>query len=177
MKKIAVIVAWLLILGVGYVAAGPYRTVSAIKSGMAEQDSEKLAKHIEFPALRRNLKEQLNAAVLKNTAAAFDDYLLATLTAGLAAKMVDGMVDYLVTPSNLVAFMEGRKPSRDGGDSGKGSRERQSLFQDARFSYDSMDKCSVWVPTDDGEEIRFVLQRDGVSWKLVNLILPMDKGS
>jgi hypothetical protein len=32
----------------------------------------------------------------------------------------------------------------------------------------------VWVPNDTGGETRFVLKRDGLSWKLVNIVIPMD---
>ena len=50
-------------------------------------------------------------------------------------------------------------------------------FQHARYRYDSLSRFSVWVPSDNGQETRFVLQRDGLSWKLVNVILPLDEAS
>jgi hypothetical protein len=68
MKKIIWVAGVILALVVGYVAAGPYLTVSAIKTGIVENDSEKLSENIEFPTLRQNMKEQLNTKMMKNMA-------------------------------------------------------------------------------------------------------------
>ena len=149
----------ILVLVVGYVAAGPYFTVSAIKTGIVEQDSEKLSENIDFPTLRQNLKDQLNAAMMKNAATELQDDPFAALAAGLATKVVDGIVDSFVTPSGLAAIMEGNEPSKSpesssGGDSSPPNKD--DLFKNARFSYDSMSKFSIWVPNGKGEETRFV---------------------
>lgn len=175
MKKFVWIVGAILVLVVCYVAAGPYLTVSAIKTGIAENDSEKLSENIEFPTLRQNMKEQFNAAMLKNTATEMGDNPFAVLATGFATKMVDGLVDSFVTPSGLAALMEGKKPSKSESDVKTQPQKKDDLLKNARYSYDSMSKFSVWVPNDNGEEARFVLKRDGFSWKLVNLVIPMDE--
>lgn len=175
MKKVVWAVGVILALVLGYVAAGPYLTVSAIKTGIVEQDSEKLSENIEFPTLRQNLKEQFNAAMMKNAATELKDNPFAALAAGLATKMVDGIVDSFVTPSGLAAIMEGKKPSKTVDIESATPAKKDELFKDARFSYDSTSKFSIWVPNDNGKEARFVLQREGLSWKLVNLIVPIDE--
>lgn len=172
MKKIIWIVGIIMISVVGYVAAGPYLTVSAIKTGIIEQDLEKLSENIDFPILRQNLKEQLKTAMIKNAAAELKNNPFAALAVGLATKMVDGIVDSFVTPSGLAAFMEGKNPIKNGGAGRTEPPKKDELFKNARFSYDSVSKFSIWVPNDQGEEARFVLHRDGLSWKLVNLIIP-----
>ena len=63
MRKSFWIIAPLLIAGMGYVAAGPLITISQIKSGIEEQDSEKLSDNIDFPVLRQNMKDQFNAVI------------------------------------------------------------------------------------------------------------------
>lgn len=175
MKKVVWVAGVILVLVVGYVAAGPYLTVSAIKTGIVEQDSEKLSENIEFPKLRQNLKDQLNVAMVKNAAIELEDNPFAALAAGFATKMVDVIVDSFVTPSGLAALMEGKKPPKDGGTGNTTPPNKDDLFKNARFSYDSTSKFSIWVPNDKGEEARFVLQRDGLSWKLVNLVIPIDE--
>ncbi len=175
MKKIMWVVGAILTLVMGYVAAGPYLTVSAIKTGIVEQDSEKLSENIKFPTLRQNLKEQLNAAMVKNSATDLKDNPFAALAAGFASKMVDGMVDSFVTPAGLAAIMEGKKPSKNGDVESTTPPKKDDLFKDAKFSYDSTSKFSIWVPNDKGEEARFILQREALSWKLVNLIIPIDE--
>lgn len=175
MKKIIWIAGVVLALVVGYVAAGPYLTVSAIKIGIVEDDSEKLSENIEFPTLRQNIKEQFNAAMMKDAAMEMKDNPFAAFAAGLATKMVDGIVDSFVTPSGLAALMEGKKPNKYGTGGNTPPPKKGDLFKNAKFSYDSMSKFSIWVPNDKGEDTRFVLKRDGFSWKLVNLVIPMDE--
>lgn len=167
----------LLVALAGYVIAGPYLTVSEIKAGIVEKDSEKLSENIEFPTLRQNLKEQMNAAMMKNAATELKDNPFAAFGAALATKMVDGIVDSFVTPSGLASVMKGKKPSKQNSESTSTNEKpkEEDLFKNARYSYDSHSKFSIWVPNEKGEEARFVLKRDGISWKLVNLVIPMDK--
>ena len=175
MKKIMWIVVVVLVIAVSYVAAGPFLTVSAIKTGVAEQNSEKLSDNIEFSVLRQNLKDQLNVMMLENSTSGLEDNPFAALAIGLATKMVDGIVDSFVTPSGLAAIMKGKKPPTIKDTGSSTSTPKDDLFQNSRFSYDSINKFSIWVPDENGEESRFVLQRYGFSWKLVNIVIPIDE--
>ena len=52
------------IIGVAsYVAAGPYLAIHGIRTALAEQDSGRLQKHVDFPALRVNLRAQVEDAL------------------------------------------------------------------------------------------------------------------
>lgn len=174
MKHIAWIVAIVVIGVVGYVAAGPYLTLGAIKTGIIENDAERLADTIEFPTLRQNLKDQLNTVVMKHAAQEADDNPLGVLFAGLASSLVDGLVDTYVTPSALASVMEGREPGSTPTSRAPVTADREALFRDASTAYDSVSRFSVWVPNETGGETRFVLKRDGLSWKLVNIVIPTD---
>lgn len=178
MKAAAWIGALVIVGVIAYVALGPYLTVSAIKTGIVENDAETLSDHIEFPTLRQNLKEQLRVVIMKSAATEVEDNPFGVLLAGLATTFVDGMLDSLVTPSGLESMMEGHEPSTERSSSStstKTTKERDDLFRDARTSYDSLSKFSVWVPNDAGGETRFVLKRSGLSWKLVNILIPIDE--
>lgn len=173
-------IAWLILLislgVVGYVSAGPYLTIQQIKAGIQEQDPEKLESNIDFSALRQNFKDQLNAIMAKKTATDMEDNPFGLLVAGIASKFVDGAVDTLVTPAGMASLMEGNKPNPS--DYNKHFDDTKSpkkeLFDGARYSFDTLSKCSVYVPTEDGDEIRFVLSRDGINWELVNIQLPLE---
>ena len=163
----------------GYVAAGPSLAIADIKTGIVEKDADRLSAKVDFPTLRQNLKAQLNARLMHNTAGELKDNPLGALAAGLATTMVDGIVDAFVTPAGLANVMEGDRPSESlvkqtvKADTGPPPRE-DDLLQNARDSYDSLSQFSVWVPDAEGHETRFVLQREGVSWRLVNLVLPIN---
>jgi len=175
-KGIWVVIGLVLAAVAGYVAAGPYITLSEIRAGFVEQNSEKLSENIDFPTLRQNMKEQFNAVLMKNAATELKDDAFAAIGTALATELVDGIVDSIVTPSGLVGMMEGKNPFESiiGETSVNITPKKEDLFKNARYSYDSMSKFSVWIPNDKGEEGRFVLKRDGLSWNLVNLVLPMN---
>jgi len=177
MKKIIGFVVLFAIAIAGYAAAGPFITLHQIKSGVEKQDSEKLSEHIDFATLRTNLKEQLNALVMKQATSELKDNPFAALAMGFASKLVEGMVDSFVTPSGLANLMEGKKPQRgqESEQPAGSSTQKREPFKDARYTYDSSSKFSVWVKDENGEEIRFVLARDGLSWKLSNIIVPMKR--
>jgi len=176
MKKSIWIVGIIMVLIIGYVAVGPFLTISAIKTSITNNDSEKLSENIDFQALRQNMKDQLNIIVLKNATAETKNNPFAALMAGFATKMVDGMVDSFVTPSGLASLMEGKKPNKSQTGDTSSPPKKDKLFKNASFSYDSISEFSIHVPDDNGEEARFILKRNGLSWKLVNIIIPKDLG-
>ena len=42
-----------------YVVAGPYLAIHGIRAALAEQDTAKLQRHVDFPSLRVNLRAQV----------------------------------------------------------------------------------------------------------------------
>lgn len=174
MKKLAWIFGSVFILIIGYIAAGPYLTIYFIKSAVTEKNPEKLAEYIDFPLLRQNLKDQLNAKVLTSAATELESSPLATLAAGLATKIVDGVVDTLITPNSLAKVMEGKNPTKASQTESTSQSEKKELFKDAKLSYDSINRFSILVPYDQGQEARFILVRNGLHWKLTNLIVPLE---
>ena len=172
MKKALVAVVIFVASGVGYVAAGPFITINDIRSTIKQGDSEALSSSVDFPVLRSNLKEQLNALMMKELASQIDDNPFAALGMAVAAKLTDGIVDTLVTPYGLARLMSGERPSRSGEKPTASEPPGGKLLRDVRYRYDSVSKFSAWVKKDQGGEICFVFSRDGISWKLSNIILP-----
>ena len=86
------------------------------------------------------------------------------------------MVDALITPAGIANMMRGNEPKDVNSESPSNDNKMDGKepFDEARYSYDSISKCSVYVSTEDGDEIRFVLVRDGIKWKLANILLPID---
>jgi len=176
MKKIVGIVL-LMVVAVGiFAAAGPYIALYQIRSGVEKSDSEKIAAYVDFPALRTNLKEQLRAQMLKKESLKMKENPFDALAKGLASKMAEGMVDSFVTPAGLMKLLQGKKRGQDrnADPSSKSSEPKSNPFQDADCNYDSINKFSVRVKDNKDREIRFILTRAGLSWKLSNIILPLN---
>ena len=176
MKKILTIAALLFAALAAYVAAGPYIALHQIKTGVAHRDTAKLSDHIDFPVLRLNLKNQFAANIMKKAPSQMQDTPLASWLMDLGSTLIDGMVDTYVTPEGLASMMEGRPPKLIPFDNGKPrdpEQQKRLLLKDARHSFDSPSQFSVWVTEIKGGEIRFVLNRDGLAWKLTNIVFPV----
>jgi len=176
---------WIAVVAVfflGYIGVGPFLAMSGIKSGIETKDSVMLSEHIDFQSLRQNLKDQFNAKMIMDLQSKEKNNPFGALAAGFASKLVDGIVDGMVTPAGLAQMISGKAPSKPGeapsqkeGEKvmpGK-SAEKKELFENARFGFDSTSKFSIWVPTKKEEEVRFLLVRNGLDWKLSNIIIPM----
>jgi|APMed6443717190_1056831.scaffolds.fasta_scaffold86244_1 hypothetical protein len=172
MKKVIGIAGTILVLIMGYVAIGPFLTFSAIKTGITEKDSVKLSENIDFPILRNNLKEQINAAIIKDATSKSKDKSFIALKAALVQKKItDKIIDSFITPGGLSMIMNENEPKK------KEPQTKDEIFKNSKFSYDSMNKFSIWITDEEGKEIRFVLGREWLAWKLINIIIPFDENA
>lgn len=160
-----------------YMVAAPYITVYQMKSAAETRDGEALSEHIDFPSVRQSMKDQMNVMWAKKMAE--DDDMknnpLAALGTVFAGTLVEKMVDGFVTPAGITELMAGQKPTMD---AGKGSvavdNPEREPFSNASMSYESLDKFVVTAKGNDGREGRFILRRQGISWKLTAIIVPFD---
>lgn len=179
MKKVIWIFVGILLIISAYAVAGPFLTLNAIKSGIQEKDLEKLSENIDFPLLRQNLKEQINAEMMASLAAESGNDPYGALTAGLASQMVDGMVDSFVTPAGLERLVTGEgqpgqaQPASTASAAPTNSNWNSDAFSNARYSFDSTRKFSIFLPEEGGEdELRILLTRSGLKWRLTNIVVP-----
>ncbi len=178
-SKLAVIGGILIAAVVVYAAVGPFFTIHQIKTGIEQQDSEKLSENIDFPMLRSNLKDQIGAMMMKQAAAESKDNPFGALGIMFASKMVESAVDSMITPSGLQNLMTGAPPTRPQ-EAGQPSQQsdqsaKADPFRNVRYTFDTQSKFSIWVKRpdlDETKEVRFVLTRDGLSWKLSNIVIP-----
>ncbi|MDY0187387.1 MAG: DUF2939 domain-containing protein [Syntrophus sp. (in: bacteria)] len=174
MKKIA---GWILliVLAAGlYAAAAPYLTLYMIQSGVEQSDPEKISKYVDFPALRANLKTQVHSHIQSGETPSSRENPIATAANRLVSKMADDAVDSLVTPAVLKMLAQGeQRRERSTRDSSPGAEESKGGFlKNASCRYESLDTFSVTKKDDKNREIRLILSRSGLSWKLSNIILP-----
>lgn len=169
---IAVVVAL-----VAYAAAGPYLTVSAIRTAVQQQDAGALSRQVDFPAVRASLKAQLRDRLARRAGIDAQDGPLARFGLGLAGGVVGGAVDTMVTPTGLGALMEGRKvwdrasglpPPSDDTES-----QRPRPFADAVYRYESPSRFTITSLDEDRLPMTFVLTRRGLMWKLSDVKLPL----
>ncbi len=173
-SRLKIVVSIVAIVVAIYVAAAPYITVHQIKDAAKRQDGEALSEHIDFPSVRQSFKDQANAAFAKEV---LEDKKLrgspyADIGMAIVGVMVERLVDAYVTPAGITMLMSGDFPDlEDDKDSGKSNREPLS---DASMSYESLNKFVVKVENENGGEARLVLRRQGIGWRITDIIVPQD---
>lgn len=184
MKKRIWIAAAALALLLAYVATGPYRTIDAIREAVKEEDPRALAKQVDFPALRSNLKAQLGDRLVREAGPDIQASPFGALGLRIANGLAGGIVDAMVTPVGLAAMMEGRRtwrridgfgalppqPSPAGADPDAKAAEP---LQDAVYQYESLSRFTATVRDEAGDPVVFVITRDGLNWRLSDIRLPV----
>ena len=179
MKKwlLATILILLVAMG-GYVVAGPYLAIHGISKAIEQRDTARLARYVDFPSLRVNLKAQLSDYVVRRGGPELQSSVFGAVALGIAGNLAGAGVDTMVTPAGIAALLQGqglwKRAIGDtvGGDAYAPPAPAKPL-QGARHRYESLSRFTATTYTRDGKEIVFVLSRDGLRWKLSNIVLPM----
>ena len=174
MKKLTLTLISLIIIGLGVLlASGPFITIDGIRSSVKEKDSDRLSSYIEFDLLKKNLKEQFNGEMLRVTAADQESNPLGAMVAGFASQVVDGLIDAYLTPSSIALLLEGEKPDQYRSpytNKETDKKEKSDPLEEYDFKFVSHDRFYVYTKGSHDQEIKIVLQRFGLEWKVTNII-------
>lgn len=162
-----------------YYYLSPIRALDGLRSAIERGDAAELEERVDFPSVRESLKAEIAEHILADVAPEMSDNPFGVLAMGLASKMIDAFLEAAVTPSGLARMARG--DSRPVSPDEREPRERrprgpEELFRDARIDRETSSRFSAWVPADDGDEIRFVFRRSGLSWRLSAIELPAAQG-
>jgi len=167
----------LLALG-GYIVAGPYLAIRGISQALEQRDAAALERYVDFPTLRVNLKAQVDDALLRRAGPDLQAGLFGGALLSLAGSVSGMGVDAMVTPAGIGALLQGdalwKRASGDtvGGDTYAAPRPPQPLRQ-AEHRFESTSRFVATIHTADGTAIPCVFTRDGLRWKLSNILLPL----
>ncbi|MCC6544716.1 MAG: DUF2939 domain-containing protein [Nitrospirae bacterium] len=175
MKKINYGVGAVIVLVLGYILAAPYITVYQMKTAAESHNGEALSEHVDFPALRQSLKDQMN--VMLGTVMAKETKrgnLFVAFGAAFAGMMVEKMVDVYVTPVGITELMKGDKTESEGPNGDTMVQAQSKPLFNASMSYESFSKFSITTRNSEpGKEVKFILRRRGMGWKLTEIIIPL----
>lgn len=180
MKKWIALFALALALLLGYVAAGPFLTVHAIRSAVKEGNTGELSKHVDFAAIRLSLKAQVDDYLVRRAGPEVQSNPFGAIGLSLAGSLAGTAVDAIATPMGIGAVLEGRKLLRRV----DGSASRRDAYQpvapaeplkELSYRFESPSRFTATVANADGDPVVFVLTRDGLSWTVTDVRLPLDK--
>lgn len=177
MRKALVPCIGLLLAIVAWWAAGPWLAIHGIERAIERRDAAALARHVDFPRLRANLKAQLDDQLVRRAGTGVARNPLGALALGLAGSATGMAVDTIATPVGIGALMQGhllwKRASGDTVDGDTwGAPAPARPLQRAEHRYESVSRFSATVTHEDGRRTTFVLQRQGLRWKLVDIRLP-----
>ena len=174
MKKVFISLLLFLVLVSTYLGLGPFLALYSIKESIEAKDSNQLSKNIYFPELRANLKDQINLSFSDSINKRLNDNPLRFLAEGLADIVIDETLDVFLTPDGLGRLMDGEDPSSIIRNNKKSEKKDSGVevLESIEFKYQSMNRFIVFINTVNKKQIRLHLDRFGIRWKLVNVILP-----
>ncbi|MEO8364671.1 MAG: DUF2939 domain-containing protein [Pseudoxanthomonas sp.] len=178
MKKwIALVLTMLVALG-GYVAAGPYLAINGIRQALAEQDTGKLERHVDFPALRVSIKAQVQDSLARRAGSDVQSNLFGAIAMAVAGNALGSGVDAMVTPLGIGALLQGRSMWKKSlGETVDGDTYGKPVpadpLKDAEHHYESLSRFTATVHDEDGKPVVFVFKRKGLSWKLADIRLAL----
>jgi hypothetical protein len=161
-----------LVAAASFVVSGPFRTLKGLQTAIAFGDSNGLGEYVDFPTLRQNLKQQLNARASEQVNAALPNGFLSRLAAGVATGVVDASVDTLVTPTGLNKLILGASLV-SGQLQGETNGTLAQRFDNGRSSFESTDKFTFSVSATTNRDVTLVLTRNGLNWQLTNVLMPV----
>ena len=174
MKKILISLLLFFVFVLIFLGLGPFLTLYSIKDSIEERNSNKLSQNIYFPELRSNLKDQVNLSLSDRINKKLNDNPLRFLAEGLADIVVDETLDIFLTPDGLGRLIDGEDPSSIIRNNKKLDKKDDGIevLESIEFKYQSMNRFIVFINTINNKQIILHLDRFGVRWKLVNVILP-----
>ena len=174
-KLIGALIAIVVVI-CGYLYATPYLALNSIKKAAQAGDSDTVSKYIDYPSVRQSFKDQMNAMMAKELRNQDTDGF-AALGAMLASTMVDKMVDGFVTPEGMTLMLKGKNlkdAEQDSRDTQTAETQEESK-PEYEAGYTSMNDFEVIIK-DQGQskEVKVLMVRDGLSWKIHKIAVPMD---
>lgn len=171
-RVILVGVVAVLVLLLGYVVATPYLTVAQMQAAAQARDGKTLAEYIDFVAVRESLNTQLTAMLANEMSQSTEDDAMGLLGAAFGSKIIELLLDAIVTPEGLIAVLNG-DPMTDVLDQNATQSSSTSANTTVSMGYQSLDTFGVTITnTDTQSATTLLLRRDGLSWRLSEILLP-----
>jgi hypothetical protein len=174
-KRWVITGALLLAALLAFVVAGPYLAINGIRTALAEQDVGALERHVDFPALRVNMKAHVDDYIARQGGGiAESGGFLGALGLRVASGIGGTAVDAMVTPLGIGALLQGRSMWKRAlgetvdGDT-YGAPQPADPLRDAVLRYESTSRFTATVRDADGQPVVGVLQREGLSWRLTDI--------
>ncbi len=192
MKKILIAIAVVMVAAGGWYYGSPLWTLKAMRDAAVAKDSAALSAYVDYEALRTDLKGDMRRSMMAEMGKQPENPFGA-IGMAIAMKLIDPMIEAMVTPEGVEALFAGQRGGDDADDTasgpgsdgsagsgaaeaapGSGPSARPSLASagpgdDPEIDRISLDEFRVRGGGKDGE---LIFRRHGLGWKLAGVDLP-----
>ena len=147
-----------------YMFAAPYITANRMLKALRHHDAATLNEYIDFDAVRQGLRHQLQHVLKQQVPNFWRMLILDAISAEQRKLNVGELIDQAVTPESLTNFLQLLKDQSQ-------LDVPQDLFADISMSWRGLGKFAVTIKRN--RAVDFILERRGLSWRLVDAILPL----
>ena len=152
------------VLVVGWWFASPWWTLKQMRDAAEANDAAALSEHVDYDALRTDLKDHFRAEMAKELVNSEGDGIEG-LGAAFGMAMIEPMIDAMVTPEMVAAAFAKRAEEDE-----KGRLPGVGKDKDPQISREGLDRFVLHGG--DRKEGGFVFERRGIGWKVVGLEIP-----
>ncbi|WP_400765880.1 DUF2939 domain-containing protein [Methylosinus sporium] len=178
MRRALIALFALLVLALLY-AGYAFLSLRQLEAGVKAGDAASISDHVDFPAVRASIKEQLSAIVMSRALDEADRRrsagvrLGAGLLAAIGPALIDTAIDRFVSPAAIGALLARRAPAAGGGGGEAGGQEPRELDL-RRFAhrFELLSPTRFRITHKDGVAIVFVLT--DWTWKVADIRIPPD---
>jgi Protein of unknown function (DUF2939) len=195
-KRSAVIALSILttVVSGGAYFVSPYYAIHEITTAARDKDFITLNEHVDYPAVRENLKDQVAAKVaaeVRRTSGA--SAALEMLESAAASAILDKVIDLVIRPDSLSRLLEAGSLQSPSSSKTKARRSKvgtaataksagtgtdaQDPSADTTVGFHGFNRFEIAVRPRDKtiETVRFVLARRGfLHWDLIAVLIPME---
>ena len=178
-RILAALIIVLLLLAAGAYLGSPLWTFQQLKEAARAGDKDRLAALVDFPAVREDLKRQVDSKVVKLAREASGVSFPAVMALGRLGSMLgDRTIDKLVTPEAIATMVVwGRSPRDPNLAAARQAAQKGATSPSAsvHYAYLSPDRFRVALAPNAQSDVAaaLVMQRQGLfSWRVVQIELP-----
>lgn len=172
----------ILIAILAYLYASPYLALKNLKSAAEQNDIETINQYIDYPSVRQGLKDQLNAYMLKELQQEKNNEF-AKLGSMLASSMTDSLLDAVITPAGIGLMVQGKNlnpshmPIQTSDNNSQDNATKDEEKVEYKMYYTSFNRFVINVNNKQhhNQRVQVIMQRDGLSWQIKQLLIPLDK--
>lgn len=177
-KRLIALATLIVLLLACWIAAGPFMAIRGIQQAMDTRDVSKLERHVDYPALRANLRAQLEDRIAREIGRRFGPEMAGGAASGVAGMLSNNAVDAMISPTGIAVLLQGHAlvQRATGNVEPEGGVTAGPVAYDplknARKRFESPSRFVATVDSADGKPVGFVFERKGLRWRLSDIRLP-----